>query len=175
MKVIGAGALDARVERIASALAAARPRVVGLIADNGPDWLAADLAAQKARVVLVPLPEFFTDAQRAHAAAASGMDGVIGSPLPGFEATGEIDGLRFYRREGRPVVLQRREFMLLQKLLAAPGQVLTRAQLEESLYGWDGNVESNALDVHVHNLRRKLYPGVIRTVRGVGYVADPPA
>ena len=77
--------------------------------------------------------------------------------------------------EGRPVALQRREFMLLHKLLAAPGQVLTRAQLEESLYGWDGSVESNALDVHVHNLRKKLYPGVIRTVRGIGYVADPPA
>ena len=76
--------------------------------------------------------------------------------------------------EGRAVALQRREFMLLQKLLAAPGQVITRAQLEESLYGWDGSVESNALDVHVHNLRKKLYPGVIRTVRGVGYVADPP-
>ena len=77
--------------------------------------------------------------------------------------------------EGRPVPLQRREFMLLQKLLASPGQVLTRAQLEESLYGWDGSVESNALDVHVHNLRKKLYPEVIRTVRGIGYVADPPA
>jgi len=77
--------------------------------------------------------------------------------------------------DGRPVALQRREFMLLQKLLAAPGTVLTRAQLEESLYGWDGSVESNALDVHVHNLRKKLYPGVIRTVRGVGYIADPPA
>jgi two-component system response regulator QseB len=76
--------------------------------------------------------------------------------------------------DGRPVALQRREFMLLQKLLAAPGQVLTRGQLEESLYGWDGSVESNALDVHVHNLRKKLYPEVIRTVRGVGYVADPP-
>jgi two-component system response regulator QseB len=77
--------------------------------------------------------------------------------------------------DGRPVPLQRREFMLLQKLLASPGQVLTRAQLEESLYGWEGNVESNALDVHVHNLRKKLYPEVIRTVRGIGYVADPPA
>jgi len=77
--------------------------------------------------------------------------------------------------DGRPVPLQRREFMLLQKLLATPGQVLTRAQLEESLYGWEGNVESNALDVHVHNLRKKLYPEVIRTVRGIGYVADPPA
>ena len=77
--------------------------------------------------------------------------------------------------QGRPVALQRREFTLLHKLLAAPGQVLTRAQLEESLYGWDGSVESNALDVHVHNLRKKLYPGIIRTVRGIGYVADPPA
>jgi two-component system response regulator QseB len=77
--------------------------------------------------------------------------------------------------EGRPVALQRREFMLLEKLLGAAGQVLTRSQLEESLYGWEGNVESNAVDVHIHNLRKKLYPEVIRTVRGIGYVADPPA
>ena len=63
--------------------------------------------------------------------------------------------------------------MLLLKLLQSAGQVLSRAQLEESIYGWDGNVESNTVDVHIHNLRRKLYPEVIRTVRGVGYVADP--
>lgn len=75
--------------------------------------------------------------------------------------------------EGRSVALQRREFMLLQKLLENPGQVLSRAQLEESVYGWDGGVESNSLDVHIHRLRRKLYPEVIRTVRGVGYVVDP--
>jgi two-component system response regulator QseB len=62
----------------------------------------------------------------------------------------------------RPVALQRREFMLL------------RAQLEEAIYGWDGRIESNTVDVHIHKLRRKLYPEVIRTVRGVGYVADPP-
>ena len=61
--------------------------------------------------------------------------------------------------DGEPVPLQRREFMLLHKLLASAGQVLTRAQLEEALYGWDGNVESNALDVHVHNLRRSSIPG----------------
>ena len=105
MSVLGAGALDARVERMASALAAARLRVVGLIADNGPDWVAADLAAQKAQVVLVPLPSFFTDAQRAHAAAASGMDGVLGAPLPGFDAAGAIEGLPFCRREPQPTVL----------------------------------------------------------------------
>jgi DNA-binding response OmpR family regulator len=74
--------------------------------------------------------------------------------------------------EGQPVALQRREFMLLQKLLQSAGQVLSRAQLEESLYGWDSGVESNSVDVHIHKLRRKLYPEVIRTVRGVGYVAD---
>jgi two-component system response regulator QseB len=75
--------------------------------------------------------------------------------------------------EGRPVPLQRREFMLLLKLLQSAGQVLSRAQLEESIYGWDGSIESNTVDVHIHKLRRKLYPEVIRTVRGVGYIADP--
>jgi two-component system response regulator QseB len=79
------------------------------------------------------------------------------------------------RLRGQPVVLQRREFLLLRKLLDHAGQVMSRQQLEESIYGWDRDVESNALEVHVHNLRRKLYPGLIRTVRGVGYVIDPPA
>ena len=68
--------------------------------------------------------------------------------------------------DGKPVVLQR--------LLQSAGQVLSRAQLEEAVYGWDGGVESNSVDVHIHKLRRKLYPDVIRTVRGVGYIADPP-
>jgi two-component system response regulator QseB len=76
--------------------------------------------------------------------------------------------------DGRPVALQRREFMLLLRLLQSAGQVLSRSQLEESIYGWDGVIESNTVDVHIHKLRRKLYPEVIRTVRGVGYIADPP-
>lgn len=76
---------------------------------------------------------------------------------------------------GQLVPLQRREFILLRKLLECAGQVLSRTQLEESLYGWDGDVESNVLDVHIHNLRKKLYPELIRTVRGVGYTVDPPA
>jgi two-component system response regulator QseB len=53
--------------------------------------------------------------------------------------------------------------------------VLSRAQLEEAVYGWDSGVESNSVDVHIHKLRRKFYPEVIRTVRGVGYIVDPPA
>jgi two-component system response regulator QseB len=73
---------------------------------------------------------------------------------------------------GQAVSLQRREFMVLRKLMENAGHVLTRAQLEEAIYGWDGNVESNALDVHIYNLRRKLDPDFIRTVRGVGYIVD---
>jgi two-component system response regulator QseB len=74
---------------------------------------------------------------------------------------------------GEPVELQRREFMLLKKLIENPGQVHSRGQLEQSIYGWEGDVESNAIDVHVHHLRRKLHSGVVKTVRGVGYQIGP--
>jgi two-component system response regulator QseB len=74
---------------------------------------------------------------------------------------------------GAHVALQRREFMLLKKLIENPNQVFSRAQLEEAIYGWDGDVGSNTIDVHVHHLRRKLYPALIRTVRGIGYRIDP--
>jgi len=70
---------------------------------------------------------------------------------------------------GRPIELSGREFALLQALLARPGTVLSRAQLEERLYGWDEEVGSNAVEVHIHNLRRKLGADTIRNVRGVGY------
>ncbi len=74
---------------------------------------------------------------------------------------------------GQAVELQRREFMVLRKLLENIGAVMSRQQLVDNIYGWDSDLESNALDVHIHNLRRKLYPELIRTVRGVGYVIDP--
>jgi two-component system response regulator QseB len=70
---------------------------------------------------------------------------------------------------GKPVALSGREFALLQALLQRPGVVLSRAQLEERLYGWDEEVGSNAVEVHIHNLRRKLGADAIRNVRGVGY------
>ncbi len=73
-----------------------------------------------------------------------------------------------YRR--RKVELNPREFDLLRELMLNSGRVLTREQLEERLYDWDAAVESNAIEVHVHHLRRKLAADVIRTVRGVGYV-----
>ncbi len=71
--------------------------------------------------------------------------------------------------QGQPVVLSAREFTLLHTLLEQPGIVFSREQLEERLYGWGEEVESNTIEVHIHNLRRKLNPKVIRTVRGVGY------
>ena len=70
----------------------------------------------------------------------------------------------------RPVDLSTREFTLLLALCSNAGRVLSRAQLEERLYGWGEEIESNAIEVHIHHLRRKLYPELIRTVRGVGYL-----
>ena len=72
-------------------------------------------------------------------------------------------------RDGVPINLSQREFALLEALLERPGQVLSRAQLEERLYGWGEEVESNAVEVHIHNLRKKLGTEYIQNVRGVGY------
>ena len=74
---------------------------------------------------------------------------------------------------GQPVELSAREFALLHELMRSGGRVLSREQLEERLYSWGHEIESNAVEVHVHHLRRKLAPGVIRTIRGVGYVIPP--
>jgi DNA-binding response OmpR family regulator len=73
------------------------------------------------------------------------------------------------RPAGAPVELSSREFSVLLALMEARPRVLSRAQIEAKLYNWDGGLESNAIEVHVHRLRRKLGDGVVRTVRGVGY------
>ncbi|HBD7135368.1 TPA: response regulator [Legionella pneumophila] len=70
------------------------------------------------------------------------------------------------------VNVPRREFALLQKLLENSGQVLSREQLMQSIYGWEEDLDSNALEVHIHNLRKKLNANFIRTIRGVGYMAE---
>jgi two-component system response regulator QseB len=69
----------------------------------------------------------------------------------------------------RSVSISRREFTVLQALMEQPGRLLSRAQLEERLYGWQEEVESNAIEVHIHNLRAKLGRELIETVRGEGY------
>ena len=77
--------------------------------------------------------------------------------------------------DGAPVALSKREFSLLHALMKQPGVPLSRAQIEESLYGWGEEIESNAVEVHIHALRRKIGAERIRNVRGVGYMvpAEP--
>jgi DNA-binding response OmpR family regulator len=72
--------------------------------------------------------------------------------------------------DGTPVALSTREFDLLHALMLNAGRVLSREQLEQHLYAWGREVESNTVEYHVHHLRRKLGPACIRTVRGVGYL-----
>ncbi len=76
--------------------------------------------------------------------------------------------------DGKPLALSHREFTLLECLMETPGTVLSKEKLEERIYGWEEEVSSNAIEVHLHNLRRKLGSDWIRNVRGVGYkVAEP--
>ena len=92
----------------------------------------------------------------------------------------EIGSVRFdpstreVTRDGEPVLLSGREFALLEALLLRPGAILSRAQLEDRLYGWGDAIESNAVPVYVHQLRQKLGPDFIRNVRGVGYYVGRP-
>lgn len=83
---------------------------------------------------------------------------------------------RSVKRAGEPVTLTTREFDLLHALMLNAGRVLSREQLEQHLYSWGQEVDSNAVEVHVHALRRKLGAALIQTVRGVGYILlrDPP-
>lgn len=73
---------------------------------------------------------------------------------------------------GENINLSRREFSLLHKLLENAGRVLSREHLTQSLYGWGEDVDSNALEVHIHNLRKKFGQEFIRTIRGIGYMID---
>ncbi len=70
---------------------------------------------------------------------------------------------------GQEVLLSTREFDLLHALMLNAGRVMSREQLEQQLYSWGYEVESNAIEVHIHHLRRKLHPDLIQTVRGIGY------
>lgn len=83
-------------------------------------------------------------------------------------------GSRSARLGEVPLELSPREYAVLEALAARPGRALSRSQLEEALYGWGDEVASNAVEVHVHHLRRKLGAEWIRTLRGVGYALYPP-
>jgi two-component system response regulator QseB len=75
---------------------------------------------------------------------------------------------------GKELPLSAKEFALLAALLDQPEVVLSRAQLEEKLYGWDGEIASNVMEVYIHSLRKKLGKDFIRNIRGVGYMARKP-
>jgi DNA-binding response OmpR family regulator len=93
----------------------------------------------------------------------------------------EVDGVvldpttRQVTRGGAPLPLSAREYAVLEALMLRPGAILSRAQLEDRLYGWGEELESNAISVYVHQLRRKLGEQFIHTVRGVGYYVGTPA
>lgn len=72
--------------------------------------------------------------------------------------------------QGQSISLSRREYNLLEALLSNQGKVMSRENLEQTLYSWDEEIESNALEVHIHNLRKKISSKLIKTVRGVGYM-----
>jgi two-component system, OmpR family, response regulator QseB len=98
-----------------------------------------------------------------------------GRPAPHIEHLGVSLDPAAHRvsRDGTEIALSPREFTLLQLLLERPGTILSRAQLEERLYGWGEEVESNAVEVHIHGLRKKLGADFILNVRGVGYRVRP--
>jgi DNA-binding response OmpR family regulator len=95
-----------------------------------------------------------------------------GKPAPALQLAGvELDPAAHrvvYRDQA--VDLSAKEFAVLHALMLNAGKVLSRAQIEEQLYAWDEEVESNAVEVYIHHLRRKLFPELIETIRGVGYL-----
>lgn len=81
---------------------------------------------------------------------------------------------RSVTHNGAPVMLSAREYALVEALMLRPGLVLSRAQLEERMYGWGEDVESNTVEVYIHSVRRKLGANFIQNVRGVGYYVPKP-
>jgi len=98
----------------------------------------------------------------------------VGSPVLECGALALDPVRKEVRLKGELVNLSAREFSVLETLLQRPGAVLSREQLEDSVYGWTEEIGSNAIEVHLHHLRRKLGPETIRNVRGVGYKVIAP-
>lgn len=153
------------VLRAARAHAVPTPVLVLTARDAVPDRIAG-LDAGADDYVLKPVDLFELGARlRALVRRAHGQ----AQPQLQHGALALDPGTRVVRWRGEVVALSQREFDLLHALMRAQGRVLTREQLESGLYAWGQEVESNAIEVHIHHLRKKLGPDTIQTVRGVGY------
>jgi len=144
---------DAMPVLIASARDAVRDRIAGLEA-GADDYV---------------LKPFDLDELIARVRALLRRHAGSGSPLLRCGALTLDPARRVVMLDGEPVELSPREFGLLEALMQRPGTVLSREKLEQSVYGWGEEVASNAIEVHLHHLRRKLGAQRIRNVRGVGY------
>ena len=150
-------ALRARKQRAPVLIATARDSVEQRIAglDAGPTTMCSkpyDIDELLARV-------------RAHLRRASGR----AEPVYEYGNVTINPATKEVTVDGEPVILSSREWAVLEPLLARPGLILSRAQLEEKLFSWKDEVSSNAIEVYIHGLRRKLGPKLIQNVRGVGY------
>src|SRR3989344_2696773 len=125
-----------------------------------------DLRARKNRT-----PVLVATARDAVAQRIEGLDAGAGAE-PVYEHKGVCinPATREATVNGVPVVLSAREWAVLEPLIARPGMVLSRQQLEDKLYGWGDEVSSNAVEVYIHGLRKKLGPELVLNVRGVGYL-----
>ena len=114
-------------------------------------------------------PELVAAESLARIRAVMRRQGGRGEPVLSHAGVTLDPATRQVTKDGQPVLLSAREFAVLEALMQRPGAVLSRAQLEDRLYGWGEEIESNAVSVYVHQLRRKLGADFIRSMRGVGY------
>jgi two-component system, OmpR family, response regulator QseB len=146
--------------------------VIVLTARDGPGDKVAGLDAGADDYLVKP---FELDELAARIRAVTRRHSGQAQPLLAFGGVTLDPATHQVTRDGVPVLLSAREFALLEALMRRPGALLSRAQLEDRLYGWGEAVESNAVSVYVHQLRRKLGAGFIQNLRGVGYfVGDRP-
>ena len=139
-------------------------------------WLVGGLAVGIAAVLVAAflltraqIGTAFDDELKQVAHAVLRRRGGRGTPEIAYGALSLDPAARSVTFRGAAVELSPREFSVLQVLLVEPGAVVSRSRLEDAVYGWGEEIGSNSIEVHLHHLRRKLAPDIIRNVRGVGY------
>jgi len=153
---------------VLASLRAARNNVPVLVA-TARDTVADRIAGLEAGADDYVLKPFDLDELIARVRALIRRHAGSGSPLLRAGALSLDPVRRIVQRDGDTVELSAKEFAVLETLMRRPGAVISREKLEESIYGWGEEVGSNAIEVHLHHLRRKLGSESIKNVRGVGY------